>query len=141
LIDPWKFLPEYPTRWYGGRLASSQTDMDSIYESVQEEFGSLADVTIHRMTSSESAGHLLDGSLDWIYVDGNHSYDFVEQDLQLFLPKMKAHGFMAGDDYVPEPDGGNSVRRAVDDFVARTSGCRLEIIESQFVISLPDRAQ
>ena len=40
---------------------------------------------------------------DWIYVDGNHLYEFVRADLELSLRKARRGGFITGDDY---QDGG-----------------------------------
>ena len=36
---------------------------------------------------------------DWIYIDGNHTYEYVKQDLEGYRPKVKPGGYMAGDDY------------------------------------------
>ena len=38
-------------------------------------------------------------SIDFIYIDGDHSYDSVKKDLELYLPKMKEGGVIAGHDY------------------------------------------
>lgn len=40
-----------------------------------------------------------DGSIDFIYIDGNHSYESIKQDLQLYLPKLKSNGIISGHDY------------------------------------------
>jgi cephalosporin hydroxylase len=40
-----------------------------------------------------------DNSIDFIYIDGNHSYESVTKDLQLYLPKIKKGGFISGHDY------------------------------------------
>ena len=40
-----------------------------------------------------------DNSIDFIYIDGNHSEESVRQDLELYLPKLKKNGIIAGHDY------------------------------------------
>ena len=39
-----------------------------------------------------------DDSLDFVYVDGDHTYDGVIRDIKLYLPKIKSGGFIAGHD-------------------------------------------
>lgn len=38
-------------------------------------------------------------SIDIIYIDGDHSYDAVIRDLELYYPKIKKGGLVIGDDY------------------------------------------
>ena len=52
-----------------------------------------------------------DNSIDFIYIDGNHSYDSVTKDLQLYLPKIKKGGFISGHDYC---DFWASTKKAID---------------------------
>lgn len=40
-----------------------------------------------------------DNSIDFIYIDGSHSEESVRQDLELYLPKLKKDGIIAGHDY------------------------------------------
>lgn len=42
-----------------------------------------------------------DDSIDFIYIDGNHSYEALKKDFELFLPKLKPGGIIAGHDWVP----------------------------------------
>jgi hypothetical protein len=41
-----------------------------------------------------------DESLDFIYIDANHAYDHVKQDLAMWYPKLKPGGLFAGHDYL-----------------------------------------
>ena len=47
-----------------------------------------------------------------IYVDADHSYNAVKNDLIVSLSKVKNGGLLAGHDYIPNYE----VRYAVDDF-------------------------
>jgi cephalosporin hydroxylase len=51
-----------------------------------------------------------DNSIDFIYIDGNHSYESVTKDLQLYLPKIKKGGFISGHDYC---DFWDSTKKAI----------------------------
>jgi|TARA_R110002167_G_C12557159_1_gene641450 hypothetical protein len=42
--------------------------------------------------------HIPDNSLDWIYIDGDHTYEGVMTDLEGYLPKMKPNSLIFGDD-------------------------------------------
>lgn len=53
-----------------------------------------------------------DNDFDFIYIDGDHTYEGVSRDLDLFLPKIKKGGIVAGHDYTNNWEG---VRRAVDE--------------------------
>lgn len=40
-----------------------------------------------------------DKSLDFIFIDGDHSYDGLVGDLNLYIPKLKHDALLVGDDY------------------------------------------
>ena len=66
------------------------------------------------MTSEEAAPQIPDWSLDFIYIDGNHRFDFAMLDLILWARKVRQGGIIAGHDYYRFRDGG--VVPAVDVF-------------------------
>ena len=41
----------------------------------------------------------MDESLDFVFIDGNHEYDFVFSDIKNWLPTVKCGGVLAGHDY------------------------------------------
>jgi predicted O-methyltransferase YrrM len=54
-------------------------------------------------TSDTAFTRYADKSIDFLMIDGDHSYEAVKRDIQNFLPKMKVGGVMTGDDaFVPE---------------------------------------
>jgi predicted O-methyltransferase YrrM len=63
--------------------------------------------------SVKAAGKIADGALDFVFIDGDHSYEGVKRDLAAWLPKVKPGGWLMGHDYGNKPDGG--VKRAVDE--------------------------
>ena len=40
-----------------------------------------------------------DDEYDFIYVDGNHSFESTRQDFELYIPKIKSNGVLGGHDY------------------------------------------
>ena len=73
-----------------------------------------------KMFSEDAVSLFEDESIDFIYIDGCHTYEAVKRDLNNYFPKIKIGGIIAGHDYVdPGPDkpihiGG--VKTAVDEF-------------------------
>ncbi len=64
-----------------------------------------------REPSVAAASHFNDESLDCIFIDGDHRYEAVMQDLQAWFPKLKPGHLILGDDYWI-----GSVAAAVDQF-------------------------
>jgi hypothetical protein len=56
-------------------------------------------VQIIRDYSVAAAGQVPDGSLDWVFIDANHSYRTVLEDMDAWFPKLKPGGVFAGHDY------------------------------------------
>ena len=119
LVDPWKALPDYHDAPY---------DHEANYEKTLGRMQSFP--TRHhicRTTSVVASRQFNDESLDFVYLDGNHSYEAVRQDLRAWYPKVRKGGMLAGDDYCVTPEQtvdfglGNGpytfgVKRAVDEF-------------------------
>jgi hypothetical protein len=89
------------------------------------------------MTTSElAATSIPDGSLDFVYIDGNHSFEFVAQDVILWGRKVRSGGMISGHDY-----GIRSVRKAVDwyarskGYIVATTDQNMEKKKSRIVIS------
>lgn len=86
---------------------------------------------LHQMTSSQAATLYQPGSIDFLMIDGDHTYEAVKQDVIDFVPKMKSGGLIAGDDAF---DPG--VRQAAIDG-AHAHGLRAEINGIHFFIKIP----
>ena len=52
-----------------------------------------------RSDSEEVLNSIEDGSLDVIYIDANHEFDFVKKDIKLWRKKLKSGGLFAGHDF------------------------------------------
>lgn len=62
-----------------------------------------------------AAAHVEDESLDFVFVDADHTEPGVRADIAAWLPKLKSSGWMLGHDY-GHPDF-PGVKRAVDDML------------------------
>lgn len=49
--------------------------------------------------SVEAADQFVDRSIDFIMIDGDHTYEGVHADIEAYLPKMRPGSIMSGDDY------------------------------------------
>jgi hypothetical protein len=99
LVDPWEYQPQYPSAWYGGGRALQQADMDEIYLGVCERFAStIADgrLTVLRSKSDEA---IVPVELDWVYIDGNHTFEAVRTDIVHWSSQTKVGGLVVLDDY------------------------------------------
>jgi predicted O-methyltransferase YrrM len=59
----------------------------------------IANVKMMRMDSVTAASYFEDGSVDFLMLDGDHSYQAVSRDIHAWLPKMAVRGVISGDDY------------------------------------------
>lgn len=74
-----------------------------------------------RSDSAVAAHFIAHGELDFVYLDGDHSYEGCKKDLEVWWDKLKPGGIFCGDDYLDSPFEKNGmadfgVKRAVDEF-------------------------
>jgi len=114
LIDPW-----------GANSGDMLPEAEDNYRFVRERFASeiaAGRVIIHRTTSLQASSEFPDSYFDWVYIDGNHFYESVKQDLEVYCRKLKPGGALAGDDYHYPGNWYDGVTRAVDEFI-RSGAC------------------
>jgi len=76
-------------------------------------------------SSADASQDFDDESLDYIYIDADHSYSHALQDYRKWWPKLKPGGFFAGHDYAGFRRDG--VRRAVKSFFQDDLEMRYEV--------------
>lgn len=105
--------------WLGSEEGIHQTDTMIISNSLYQHFlDNMKPVegyyTPRRMTSLEAASTYNDNSLDLVFLDAEHDYNNVREDILAWLPKVKFGGVLAGDDYASNWPG---VVRAVNELL------------------------
>lgn len=141
LIDPWKCFEEevYDKSFYGNTVGGQQI-MDERYERVRGRFAEQEKagvIQFERALSSEAVEKLQDGELDWVYIDGDHLYAAVMDDLEKYDAKVKPGGYIAGDDFGVVGWWENGVELAVRDYVKARPSYKLEVKGEQFLIKKP----
>jgi predicted O-methyltransferase YrrM len=56
-------------------------------------------ITVLKMDSLVASKQFADGSLDFVFLDADHTYKSVNSDIKCWLPKVKDSGTLAGHDY------------------------------------------
>lgn len=101
-----------------GRYQKCNVVGNSVFAGARSYLSGFGDrVVFFRDYSNVAVKNFDDGSLDFVYIDGNHSYDFVLEDIRLFLPKVRAGGVLGGHDFGSRYGG---VVQAVFDFVSES---------------------
>lgn len=107
-VDPWE---PYGLNGRGG----GKQQQHGNYDVARERLAPYA-ATLDRRLSADAAPDVPPETLDFVYIDGNHDFDFVMLDLLLWVPKVRAGGIVAGHDYYHFRNSG--VIEAVDAYAA-----------------------
>jgi predicted O-methyltransferase YrrM len=90
-VDPW-------VGGYDRRDSASGSNMELIEQRFDDAIQG-TDIIKIKKSSLEASEMFEDGSLDLVYIDAEHTYKAMKQDIQLWLPKLKPTGFFTGHDY------------------------------------------
>ena len=72
---------------------------DELFESVQKQLkDKFGDRVIFVREFSKNAVEKIPNDLDFLYIDGNHQYTYVLEDLENYFPKVKENCYIVGDD-------------------------------------------
>ena len=95
MIDVWRPLGnEYED-------ASNHKEHIDAYQQTMENIKGFEDRGIMIRSTSEIASNMFqDNSIDFIYIDANHAYDYVKDDIKFWFPKLKKGGILSGHDYL-----------------------------------------
>ena len=69
-------------------------------------------VTWYIQDSQEASREVQDNSLDFVYIDADHTYRDCYMDIRIWYPKVKSGGVLCGHDFFEEP----GVNKAVCEF-------------------------
>ena len=110
LVDPWQYGLQKDQEV--DPTPEKQKIRDAQYEKVCDYFAPYENVEIIRMKSEDAFSMFSDEYFDYVYIDGEHSYDAVTRDLTNYFFKVKVGGYLIGDGY-----GWVGVASAVQDFL------------------------
>jgi hypothetical protein len=115
LIDPMQY---YPNDGFADDIMRCQpvipnNNFNEFHDLIHQELSPWKDRFTWFRTESLNItqSQIADGELDCVFVDGDHSYEAVKNDIRFWWKKVRAGGHMLGDDYWM-PD----VARAVHEF-------------------------
>jgi len=118
LIDPWEDYQKWEGDHTAGKWSGKgeKVSGEEIYQDAHQRFKDRENITILKMPSLIATKcfktlNLPDDELDFIYIDGEHSYAAVYEDLHAWWPIVKTGGVLAGHDY-----NMGAVKIAVDEF-------------------------
>jgi predicted O-methyltransferase YrrM len=110
-VDSWRFYPDWPS-WDNAKHIRHEEAFDRVRARYKDRIIKL------KMTSLEAAAQTVDESLDLVFIDANHSYSAVKDDIEAWLPKVRRGGILSGHDYNNTDKYGDyfkGVDRAVDE--------------------------
>ena len=105
-----------PFDWYPGSTESETTKGSSVRSEAEHRIFRFGVCTQLISKTSEDAISEIPDNLDFVYIDGNHSYPYVKKDIELYWPKIRNGGILGGHDYNAVYPG---VSRAVNEFVEK----------------------
>ena len=118
-IDPWYDFTADGT--YVDRDNVTQSEQDDRYAATQRRLAKFRGRHhLHRLTSADGSTLFGNRELDFVYIDAQHHYEAVCQDLECWFTKVRPGGMLAGHDYLDGQllQGQYGVKRAVDEWAA-----------------------
>jgi len=119
MVDRWEAPPD------GDSYASSGSEIaaglkgsfdQAFHESVNIAQAYPKRAHVIKEDSVAAAARFEDGSVDIVFIDGDHSYNGCHRDVVAWLPKVRKGGWIGGHDYAHPKQG--EVKRAVDELFA-----------------------
>jgi hypothetical protein len=98
MVDIWRplSLEEYDDS------TNNRNHIDAYSDAMSEVVGYEDRAFMLRMKSVYASEMFDDGSLDFVYIDANHTYEGVTEDIKYWYPKVKSGGLLLGHDYLPD---------------------------------------
>ena len=117
-VDVWK--PYRGNRWVPWNSRSDQ------YYEIAKKTLEPYNATIIRKMSMDALNDVPDNSLDFVFIDANHAFDYVMLDLIYWTKKVRIGGIVSGDDYFHFKKAG--VVEAVDAYT-KAHGIKFELTD------------
>jgi len=92
-VDPWMAYQG------AGRTQQEQDRQDFLFGHATRVLEPYKDCTVIRKTSMDALADFKDGSLDFVYIDGDHEFGHVACDIVEWSKKVRVGGIVSGHDY------------------------------------------
>lgn len=109
-------------------------EMQREFLKTRDDFGLSELVALLRGDSVACSAFVPDASLDFVFIDADHSYEAVKADIATWKPKLKPTGHMGGHDYFLE----RGVVKAVNEAFP---GAKIAPASSCWLVQLNDESQ
>ncbi len=133
MVDAWEPMgasytqPDGAGDWH---CTLSQADQDQFRAGAEAAVAFAgARATVVPKRSCEAVEDVPDKTLDFVFIDADHSYEGCRADIEAWLPKLKSGGLLSGHDYANTEFPKFGVTRAVDE-TAASLGLDLELDEN-----------
>jgi predicted O-methyltransferase YrrM len=135
-VDFWDLRGATAGEWSAGDIhwmnyLNIPMSEDACYHSVLavlKHFSLDSYVNLIRMSTRVAHNEFEDRSIDFLFIDADHSYEGALEDINLWMPKMKPESVIAGHDY-----DWPGVKRAVDEVF----GDKVYLHNTSWIVSLP----
>ena len=130
-IDPWTVYETKENEFY----SQNQEALDSFYEETKQRLAPY-NCEIVKKTSMEAVEDFAPNSLDFVYIDANHDFDHVTEDLREWAKIVRTDGIVSGHDYghYKHKDRSLGAKKAIDNYVGE-HGVKLFLVNRNFQTS------
>lgn len=95
-IDPWALYD-------GMNDFTDDAERKDAYALAKQKLDPIDNIEIIRESSMDALRHFEDESFDFVYIDANHEWPYVTQDIFYWAQKVRKGGIVSGHDYLTNP--------------------------------------
>lgn len=99
----------------GGYLPGGRPDIIKQVRDALEPVKSIIG-EMHASDSAEAADLYEDKSLDFVFIDATHAYEYVKKDIVKWKSKVKSGGILAGHDFAPHEGEVGVIQAVMEEF-------------------------
>lgn len=100
-VDPYRRYPAFDDNLSNKTGVVARADLKKVKKQMLQRMKPFGDrFALSENFSEDGAAMFSDELFDFVFIDGNHYYDFVCADIKAWLPKVKQGGILAGHDFV-----------------------------------------
>jgi predicted O-methyltransferase YrrM len=97
LVDPYLEYDEFKDNI--GWTQRTQLNFEDFFRIATMKLEPYKDKIEFIRKKSEEAADSIPDDLDFVYIDGNHDYEYVKRDCEIYYPKLKHGGVLGGDNF------------------------------------------